>query len=77
MSIQFDAAKKYAEQFPTRSQAEADGFREITSYIPGMGTHHVKGGITPQLLADPLPANRRLNPILDNRGSTTIRPRDA
>ncbi len=69
MSIQFDAAKKYAEQFPTRSQAEADGFREITSYIPGMGTHHVKGGITPALLADPtFQQTGRLNPILDNRG---------
>ncbi len=70
MSVQFDAAKKYAVQFPTRGQAEADGFREITSFIPGMGTHHVKGGITPQMLADPS-FDTALNPILDNRGSTT------
>ena len=66
MSAQFDVAKKYAEQYPTRGQAEAAGFREVTSFIPGMGTHHVKGGITPQMLADP--SFNRQNPILDNAG---------
>ena len=69
MSAQFDAAKRYAVQFPTRGQAESAGFREITGFIPGMGTHHVKGGITPDLLADPaFQETGRKNPILDNRG---------
>ena len=68
MSAQFDGAKKYAEQFPRRGPAETSGFREVTNYIPGMGTHHVKGGITPQMLADP--SFDRENPIiagLDNK----------
>jgi hypothetical protein len=37
-----------------------------TPYVPGMGTHHVRGGVTPQMLADP--SFNRLNPILDNAG---------
>ena len=70
MSAQFDLAKKYAEQYPTRGQAEGAGFREVTSFIPGMGTHHVKGGITPQLLADP--SFNRQDPILDNHGLDNV-----
>src|SRR5262245_59947064 len=46
----FDQAKEYAEQWQTRGAAEAAGFREATSYVPGMGTHHVKPGITPAIL---------------------------
>ena len=53
MSAQFDLARGYATQWPTRGEAEADGWREVTGYIPGMGTHHVRGGITPAMLADP------------------------
>jgi hypothetical protein len=66
MSIQFDASKKFVEQWPTRGAGEAAGFREVTGFIPGMGTHHVKGGITPAMLADP--NFNRQNPILDNAG---------
>ncbi len=72
MSAQFDVAKQYAEQYPTRGQAEASGFREVTSFIPGMGTHHVKGGITPQMLADPAFVATRQNPILDNHGLDNV-----
>ncbi|MCB0962667.1 MAG: hypothetical protein KDA98_05080 [Acidimicrobiales bacterium] len=52
LSAQFDAAKEYALQWPTRAEAEADGWREVTGYVSGMGTHHVRGGITPEMLAD-------------------------
>ncbi len=53
MSAQFDLAKAYALQWPTEGAAEADGWREATPYINGMGTHHIRGGITPAMLADP------------------------
>ena len=52
-SAHFDAAKKYALQWPTEGAAEADGFYEATPYVNGMGTHHIKGGLTPQMLNDP------------------------
>ena len=35
-------------------------------YIPGMGTHHIRGGITPAMLADP--SFDKNNPILDTAG---------
>jgi hypothetical protein len=66
MAGQFDVAKKYAEQWPTAGAAEADGWVKATAYVPGMGTHHVRGGITPAMLADP--SFNRLNPILDSVG---------
>ncbi len=66
MSAQFDLAKAYAEKWPTAGEAEADGWRAVTTYIPGMGTHHVRGGITAEMLADP--AFDRRNPILDDVG---------
>ena len=66
MSGQFDQAKRFAEKWLTRGAAEADGWREITGYIPGMGTHHARGGITPQLLNSP--GFNRQNPILDTVG---------
>ncbi len=53
LSAQFDQAKAYAEQWPTRGAAEADGWRMATDYVNGMGTHHIRGGITPAMLADP------------------------
>jgi hypothetical protein len=62
----FDAAKTYAEQWPTRGTAEADGFREATGYIPGMGTHHIRPGITAALLNSP--TFDKSNPILDSAG---------
>jgi hypothetical protein len=71
MSAQFDIAKGHAEKWPTRGAAEADGFREVTSYIPGMGTHHVRGGITPAMLREPLSFDRQ-NPILDNVGLDNV-----
>ena len=37
-----------------------------TPYVPGMGTHHIRGGITPAMLNDP--SFDRLNPILDAAG---------
>ena len=39
---------------------------EATPYVPGMGTHHIRGGMTPAMLADP--SFNRLNPILDSVG---------
>ena len=66
MSAKFDVAKKYAEQWPTAGAAEADGWRKATAYVGGMGTHHVRGGITPAMLADP--NFDRLDPILDSVG---------
>jgi hypothetical protein len=70
MSQQFDLARSYAWQWQTRGAAEADGWREVTGYIPGMGTHHVRGGITPAMLADP--SFNPANPILDAMGLDTI-----
>ncbi len=66
LSAKFDVAKAYAEQWPTEGQAESDGWNEATPYVPGMGTHHIRGGITPAMLADP--SFNRQNPILDSVG---------
>jgi hypothetical protein len=49
----FDQAKAFAEQFPTLGAAEAAGFRSTFGFIPGMGTHHGRGVVTPEMLADP------------------------
>jgi hypothetical protein len=64
LSAQFDAAKAFAEQWPTAGAAEADGWNEVTGFVPGMGTHHVRGGLTAAMIADP--SFDRMNPILDN-----------
>lgn len=66
LSDWFDQAKAYAEQWPTRGEAEADGWREATPYVTGMGTHHVLGGLTPAMLASP--SFDKNNPILDSVG---------
>jgi hypothetical protein len=66
LSALFDQAKAWAEQWPTAGAAEADGWARITPYVPGMGTHHIRGGVTPAMLVDP--AFDRLNPILDAAG---------
>lgn len=66
LSAQFDQARDYGLQWPTRGEAEADGWNEFTGYVPGMGTHHVRGRVTPAMLVDP--AFDRQNPILDDVG---------
>jgi hypothetical protein len=66
VSLQFDVAKSYAIQWPTEGVAEAAGWRMATPYIPGMGTHHIRGGITPAMLASP--TFDKNNPILDSAG---------
>jgi hypothetical protein len=43
ISRDFDAALAYAEQWPTRGQAEAAGWRASVNYAEGMGTHHALG----------------------------------
>jgi hypothetical protein len=70
MSAQFDLARSYAEQWLTAGAAEADGWREVTGYVPGMGTHHVRGGITPAMLASP--SFNRLNPDLSGVGLDSV-----
>jgi hypothetical protein len=66
MSAFFDHGRQFANNWKTRGAAEAAGWREVTAYIPGMGTHHVQGGITPAMLASP--SFNRLDPNLDNAG---------
>ncbi len=66
MSAQFDLAKSYVLQWPTAGAAEAAGFRMATPYVSGMGTHHIRGGITPAILADP--SFNRLDPDLSAAG---------
>jgi hypothetical protein len=65
-SAQFDLARSYAEQWPTAAVAEADGWKMATPYIAGMGTHHIRGGITPAMLTSP--TFDKDNPILDSAG---------
>jgi hypothetical protein len=62
MAIQLDEAKTYAEQYPTVADAEAAGFISSFGFIPGMGTHHGVGTITPEMLADP--NFDRSNPVI-------------
>lgn len=66
LSAQFDQARDYALQWPTAGEAEADGWSKVTNYVSGMGTHHVRGGITPEMLVDP--AFDPDDPILDDVG---------
>lgn len=53
LSAQFDLARAYALQWPTAAAAEADGWVVTTPYVSGMGTHHVRGGLTAAQLNDP------------------------
>jgi hypothetical protein len=39
----FDDALAYAMQWPTRGEAEADGWNAAVNYAEGMGTHHARG----------------------------------
>lgn len=66
LSAWFDEARDWATQWPTAGAAEADGWSRITPFIAGMGTHHIRGGVTPAMLNDP--SFDRLNPILDEAG---------
>ncbi len=66
MSVYFDFAKAYALQWPTAGAAEAAGFRMATPYVDGMGTHHIRGGITPAMLNSP--SFNRLDPDLTAAG---------
>lgn len=43
LSGYLDDALAYAQQWPTRGEAEADGWTPIVNYAAGMGTHHVRG----------------------------------
>ena len=65
----FDGGKQFAEQWGTRGAAEAAGFREMTNYIPGMGTHHARGGVTAEMLA-PAPTSTARTRSWTTRGST-------
>ena len=53
MSAQFDLAKDYADAVADRGRGRGRRLAEATAYVPGMGTHHIRGGITPAMLADP------------------------
>jgi len=64
VAANFDVAKKYALEYPTAGDAEAAGFTSTFGFIPGMGTHHGRDAITPELLADP--NFNRQNPIIPN-----------
>ncbi|MCB0975977.1 MAG: hypothetical protein KDB02_00830 [Acidimicrobiales bacterium] len=66
LSAWIDEANAWAMQWPTAADAEADGWTKVTPYVPGMGTHHVRGGVTPEMLTDP--NFDRFNPILDAVG---------
>jgi hypothetical protein len=43
LSSYLDDALVYARQWPTRGEAEADGWTASVNYATGMGTHHVRG----------------------------------
>jgi hypothetical protein len=66
LSQQFDVGRAYARQWPTAADAVAAGWRLATPYVPGMGTHHVLGGLTAAQLNDP--SFNKDNPILDAMG---------
>lgn len=66
LSQWFDEARDWVLQWPTLADAEADGWRMVTPYFGGMGTHHVRGGVTPDMLTDP--DFDPDNPILDDVG---------
>jgi hypothetical protein len=66
MSKDFDVANAYASNWPTAGAAEADGWRMATPYVEGMGTHHIRGGMTPAILN--AKSFNRFDPILDKAG---------
>jgi hypothetical protein len=42
LSNQFDALLVAMDGLDTRGEAEAQGYRELAEYIPGLGTHHAR-----------------------------------
>ena len=66
LSQWIDEANEWVSQWPTQAAAAADGWVRVTPYFPGMGTHNVRGGVTPAMLVDP--EFDRHNPILDAVG---------
>ncbi len=43
VSKSFDEALQFATHWPTRGEAEADGWRASVNYAAGLGTHHALG----------------------------------
>lgn len=41
LNLDLNEAVKYASQFPTAGEAEANGWHHLAPWIPGQGTHHV------------------------------------
>ena len=76
VSAVVDEAREWVEQWPTAADAEADGWAQVTRFFGGMGTHHIRGGITPgdahrPGLRPPRPDARR------RRARRRVRPRSA
>lgn len=44
---QFDAAERAVKDVTTRGAGEAAGWRQVAQYIPGLGTHHMRGAFGP------------------------------
>lgn len=42
VSLMFDMARTYVENWPTAADAEADGWYQVVPYASGMGTHHAR-----------------------------------
>lgn len=55
LNIMLNRAVEYASQFPTKGDAEDNGWHWLAPWIPGQGTHHVniERGVTAEF--DPLP----------------------
>jgi hypothetical protein len=47
LSNQLDALLHVTEDWRTRAEGEAAGWREAADYVPGLGTHHTRGGRGP------------------------------
>lgn len=54
LHLSLNRAQTYAKQFPTKADAEANGFHFLAPWIPGQGTHHVniEAGVTDQFDPD-------------------------
>lgn len=54
LHLSLNRAVEYAKQFPTKADAEANGWHYLAPWIPGQGTHHVniEDGITDQFNPD-------------------------
>lgn len=63
-------AKAFAQQYPTRADAEAAGWKVMFEYFSGMGTHHGKDTFTEAVINSP--SFNRNDPILP--GTSTFDP---